>query len=99
MVTVKKPKESDVQRVIKKYLEFEGWYVYKNHQSLGSHRGLSDLTAFKKGQVMWIEVKMPKGKLSKHQEVFGQQVKANGCHFFVARSIECVQQYLKEKGI
>ena len=84
-------KESDIQRAIKEYLQYRGWMVYKNHQSLGSHRGLFDLTAVKDGRVVWIEVKKPKGKLSEHQVKFMAEITVHGGECMEARSIDDVK--------
>ena len=51
--------ESEIQAAIKEYLQWTGWFVFKNHQSLGSHRGVADLVAMKDGLTVWIEVKTP----------------------------------------
>lgn len=83
--------ESQIQRDIKEFLQWQGWYVYKNHQSLGSHRGLFDLTAIKNGRVVWIEVKTEKGKLSEQQERFKADIEARGGECCVARGIDDVK--------
>lgn len=83
-----KVKESDIQRQIKEYLQWHGWYVIKIHQSLGSYRGIADLYALKDGQHVWIEVKTPKGRLSEAQEKFRQDIISHGGKYLVARGIE-----------
>lgn len=89
----KQPKitESDIQAAIKEYLQWHGWMVVKIHQSLGSYKGIADLYALKDGVHVWIEVKMPKGRLSEHQEKFRQDVISHGGAYIVARSIEDVE--------
>ncbi len=86
--------ESQLQREIKEYLQWNGWFVYKNHQSLGSYRGLFDLTAIKNGRVVWIEVKKPKGKVSPLQQQFLEDIKQHGGECFVAKGINDVEAYL-----
>lgn len=61
-------KESEIQRQIKDYLQWRGWFVVKIHQSLGSYRGIADLYAIREGRSVWIEVKTSIGRLSMHQE-------------------------------
>ena len=85
-----KPKESDIQRGIKEYLQWHGWFVVKIHQSLGSYRGIADLFALKNGRHAWIEVKAPAGKMSNDQEKFKAEVEAHGGIYILARGIEDV---------
>ena len=80
--------ESSIQSHIKHYLMAKGWMVWKNHQSLGSYKGLADLTAIRNGIIIFIEVKTEKGKLSEHQKQFRDDIIRNGGNFFVARSLD-----------
>ncbi|MBT9174287.1 MAG: hypothetical protein DDT21_02700 [Syntrophomonadaceae bacterium] len=84
------PKESDIQKNIKAYLELRGFFVVKIHQSLGSHRGISDLYALKNGRHVWIEVKTPKGRLSEHQQRFKENIEAAGGEYRIARGLDDV---------
>lgn len=85
-----KLKESDIQRNIKEYLQWHGWFVVKIHQSLGSYKGIADLYALKGGRHIWIEVKTPAGKQSEDQIKFERDVMAAGGEYMVARSVEDV---------
>ncbi|MGB9886737.1 MAG: VRR-NUC domain-containing protein [Moorellales bacterium] len=87
--------EAEIQRQIRDYLRWTGWFVIRNHQSLGSHRGLADLTAVKDGWVVWIEVKVPGGRQSKYQEEFQRQIEAHGGTYILARSVEDVERALE----
>ena len=87
----KAPKETDIQNAIRDYLLWRGWYVIRHHQSLGSLKGLSDLTAIKDGWTVYVEVKTQKGTLSEDQEKFKDNVIAHGGTYVVARSVEDVQ--------
>lgn len=89
----KQPKitESNIQAAIKEYLQWHGWMVVKIHQSLGSYKGIADLYALRNGRHVWIEVKMPKGRLSEHQVKFREDVLAHGGVYIVARGIEDVE--------
>lgn len=91
-------KESDIQAQIRDYLRWNGWFCIKIHQSLGSYRGIADLYALKDGYSIWIEVKTPKGRLSKHQEKFRDDVLAHGGTYIVARSVEDVRNYVDKYG-
>lgn len=81
-------KEIDILRQVRDYLRWQGWYVYRNHQSLGSHKGLSDLTAVRDGKTVWIEIKKPGGKLSEHQIKFGEEIETHGCKYLIVKNIE-----------
>ena len=90
-----KEKESVIQFHIKRFLQYKGWFVFKNHQSLGSHRGVADLYAIKNGISLWIEVKTATGKLSEDQKKFRDDIIHAGGNYFVARSIDDVIEVLK----
>jgi hypothetical protein len=80
-------KESDIQRNVKQYLQIHGWFVFKNHQSLGSYKGIADLFAIKAGISIWIEIKKPKGVLSPFQIAFEKEITKHGGNYMVARDI------------
>ncbi|GAV21591.1 VRR-NUC domain-containing protein [Carboxydothermus pertinax] len=85
-------RERDIQALIKQYLQLKGWFVVKIHQSLGSYRGIADLYALKDGEHVWIEVKTPKGRTSKYQERFKEEIESHGGRYIVARGIEDLQK-------
>lgn len=87
--------ESQIQSMIIQMLRQFGWFVVKIHQSLGSYKGIADLYALKDGRNIWIEVKTPRGRLSKHQERFRDDVGAHGGEFIVARGIDDIEFLLK----
>jgi hypothetical protein len=91
---LKGPTETDILRGIRQYLQLRGWFVIRNQQNIGSHPGLTDLTAIKNGVVWWIEVKKPGGKLSKAQEKFRDNVIAAGGRWMAAYSVEDVVERL-----
>ena len=92
---MKKPviKERDVLRQVRDYLTLRNWFVYRNHQSLGSHKGLSDLTAIKGGRVIWVEIKKPGGKLSDYQRVFRDNILGCGGTHYVVDSLEVIMAF------
>ncbi len=89
-------RESDIQATIRDYLRWTGWYVVRHHQTLGSHVGLADLQAIKGGQVIMVEVKTARGRLSQDQVQFAADWEDHGGAYIVARSIEDVERALKE---
>lgn len=81
-------KEIDILRQVRDYLRWQGWYVYRNHQSLGSHKGLSDLTAVRNGVTAWIEIKKPGGRISDYQLKFREEIEAHGGKYLIVTKIE-----------
>lgn len=82
------PTEAEIQTTIRQFLEWRGWFVYKNHQSMGSHKGIADLTAIKDHQVVWVEIKSKKGNLSGWQQQFKEEILAHGGIYIVATSVD-----------
>lgn len=69
-------KEQDLQSKIVKELKSNGWAVVKT--ILLSKNGYPDLFAFKKGVIIFIEVKKPNGVRSKIQEYRIKELKKEG---------------------
>lgn len=80
--------ERDTQKQIKTFLQYQGWFVVKIHQSMGSHKGIADLYALRGGVGVWIEVKTPTGRQSQDQQKFQQEVEAHGGTYILARGID-----------
>jgi len=85
-------KERDILKQVRQYLRLKGWLVYRMQQGLGAHRGFPDLVAAKDGQVLFIEVKTPKGRLSGYQEQFRDEIRAQGLRYIVVRSVEDIMR-------
>lgn len=95
-----KEKETDIQNQIRDYLRMKGWFVIRHQQSMGSLKGLSDLSALKDGITIYIEVKTSKGYQSDYQKQFQQDIESHGGVYILARSIEDVQdidKYLEKQ--
>lgn len=90
----KKNPESIIQEQVRDALRFDGWYVIRHQQGLGSHRGLSDLTAIKEGRTIYVEIKTPTGHLSDYQEQFKKDIENHGGVYIVCRRLEDIQPYL-----
>jgi len=86
------PKERDIQRQIKEYLQWQGWFCVKIHQSLGSYRGIADLYAIRDGRSIWIEIKTSAGRQSDDQRQFQADIEGHGGTYIVARSVEDVEK-------
>ena len=85
------PKETDIQNTMRDYLRWHGWFVIRHQQSLGSHKGLSDLTALKDGWTVYIEAKTATGTLSEEQRSFCDEIVANGGTYVIGRCVEDVK--------
>lgn len=48
---------------------------------------------------VFVEVKSPTGKQSQEQKSFERQVKDAGAYYFVARSVEDVERWMRENGV
>ena len=81
---------------IRNNLTFLGWFVVRNHQSLGSMKGMPDLQACKDGISVWIEVKAPTGKLSDAQRDFIQNLDNQGHICIVAKTWSFVQAVISD---
>ena len=91
-----KQTETQIQSAIREYLRWNGWFVIRNQQSMGSLKGLADLTAIKGGRVLWLEIKTPRGTQSIYQQEFEATIKAHGGEYVLADSVEVVERYLRE---
>lgn len=90
------PTETEIQTEIRQILELHGWYVIRHQQGLGSLKGLSDLSAIKDGQTVYIEVKTPRGRLSEWQNKFAANIAAHGGTYIVMRSGDDALQFCRE---
>lgn len=86
--------ETIIQNQVREALRMDGWYVIRHQQGLGSHLGLSDLTAIKEGKTIYIEIKTPTGKLSDFQLQFKANIERHGGTYIVCRCLEDIQPYL-----
>ena len=97
--------EHDLQNTIRLELAKQGWVTFrvnvgkvKMHDGrwfdTGLPPGFSDLMALKEGRTVFIEVKAKKGKPSKVQLNFIEQMKKNGFSAGVVYSLEDVKELL-----
>lgn len=96
----KKNPETSIQSAIKEYLQWKGFFVYRNQANIGSHKGIADLTALRADMpALFIEVKSAKGELSAYQRQFGDEVVNHGHCYVVARSVQDVIGHLIKVGL
>ena len=82
--------EGAILAALRSYLRLRGWYVIRHQQSMGSHKGLSDLTAIKDGITVYLETKRPGAPLSPVQEQFKTAIEGHGGVYRVVASYDDV---------
>ena len=91
------------QQDIKSYLEFKGFFVWKNNQfNKRGYRiksGVSDLTAVGHGHTIFVECKTGNDKQSEKQIEFENEIKKHGGHYFVAYSWQDVSDFLHKNNL
>ena len=99
MPTVKKPREGDLVKVIRQYLELQGAVVIRNNSGClrdATNRpvrfgetGSADLVCcLRGGRYLAVEVKGPKGRLRPSQAVWLDRVRSAGGLAVVARTLQ-----------
>lgn len=80
--------EKEAVKQLKKFWKANGWYVIRNQQNIGSHKGLADFTVIKNGVVIFVEVKSDKGRQSPAQKLFEKDIVKHGGYYCVCRSVD-----------
>lgn len=93
-----KQTETDLKHTVRHYLSLKGIFNFPLTQGLGSFRGAPDRVLFFKGEVIFLELKTEKGKLSEWQEEFKRQCENDGIRYYVVRSLEDVRAIVDEKA-
>ena len=79
----------------------EGRRGYRTQQMIKRHglrKGWPDLTILHGGDLLTIELKSARGRLSPEQRVVAEIIKKAGGYWACCRSLEEVQQWLKDQG-
>ena len=79
-------RESVIETKVSTYAKSKGWLVYKFVAP--GRSGVPDRLYIKEGQVIFIEFKTAKGKLSKLQEVQIERIRQQGIPVYVINNIE-----------
>ena len=99
-MSYKKRDEKSVENEIKQYIKEHGGLCYKIHGGdLYQETGIPDLLVCWGGLFFGIEVKDPQGKPSAIQLVQGTRIKKAGGHFIIAKSLQDVIDYVKNKEV
>lgn len=87
--------ETNIKGQTRDYLSIKGIFNYPLLQGVASYKGLPDRVMHLNGQVHYLEIKRPTGKLSSAQEEFQQQCQADGIPYHVIRCIEELQKIVE----
>ena len=66
-----------------------------NGKVWGGRKGTSDLIAIGHGDILFIELKRPKGKQSPEQVVFQKEMVSRGFNYVVVRSLEDIEKVIE----
>lgn len=91
----KPPLEKEITKEIRRFLNMKRIFHWKAWAGLGSVKGVPDIIGCYKGQMLAIEVKGERGRVSPAQELFMDNLKQSGAICFVARSVQDVIDNLK----
>ena len=96
----KERNEKRIENEIKAFIKGRGGLCYKIHGGdLYQETGIPDLLVCWNGLFFGIEVKDPQGKPSLIQLAQGARIQKAGGHFIIAKSVQDVKDYIKEKGL
>jgi hypothetical protein len=84
-----------VARIIRHLKTIDHCFAWKEHGGPHSTAGLPDVICCYHGQFLAFEVKTPKGKLTKLQEITLGKINAAKGHAFKVTSVEEVQEVLR----
>lgn len=87
--------ETDLKSQIKDYLAIRGIFSFPITQGLGSYRGAPDRIMHLNSEVVYLEIKLPKGKMSEWQSAFQEQCKSDGIDYQVIKSLEDLQSIIE----
>ena len=90
-------KEKEIKKAIKDYFQVRHIDYFHNLAGIGAYKGISDLVFFHPiiHNIIFLEVKTPKGELSEYQKKFRDMVEKHGYIYLVARSIDDIIEYCK----
>ena len=83
------------------YIKYRNYKQNNNRYFRAGIKGMSDIIAIApdgKGQIIAIEVKSIKGKISDDQQLFLQKIQDNGGMAIVARQLEEVASMFRDMG-
>ena len=101
--------EKTIQTDILAWLNFNGFFAWKNHlggihragqpTTKNPNRGAPDIFAVKDGFFLGIEVKAPGGRPAEHQILWLEKFRQHGGHPVIASSLDACITAIKQTGI
>ena len=89
-------RESDIQKLIIRYFENDGWLVVKIIQT--NKNGWPDLQVHKNNYTIFVEVKSENGKLSELQKYRHEQLREKGFIVIITSSLKQLENELIRIG-
>lgn len=89
--------ETALKGQIKDYLALKGIFSFPLTQGLGSYRGAPDRIMHLNKKVVYLEIKLPNGKVSDYQYAFLNQCLVDSIDYWVIRSIEDLEKLMEAK--
>ncbi len=97
---IREIRERDVLKSVRRFLSLlDKCYVARQHQTLGSTKGVPDLLVCLDGIFVAIEVKSPRGRLSADQSEQLDKISAAGGVALVVRSVEELSKALFDNNL
>lgn len=85
--------EKEAVKQLKKFWKANGWYVIRNQQNIGSHKGLADFLVIRNGIHIFVEAKGEKGRQSPMQKQFQDDIEKVGSDYVLCKSVEDFEKY------
>lgn len=92
-----KQTETDLKHQLKDYLALKGIFSWPVTQGIASYKGAPDRVMHLNGKVVYLEIKLPKGKMSENQLDFQAQCEDDNISYVVIRSLEDLQVLVEPK--
>lgn len=81
--------ENQIQKQCIDYLRSHRWFLVENYKNVRPRvKGVSDITAIRKGRHLWIEFKTYQNDQSTEQIEFEMAIKNHGAEYIVVRSLD-----------
>ena len=89
--------ETNIKHQVRDYLDIKGVFNFPLLQGIGAYKGLPDRVMHFKDNVVYLEIKKPKGKLSEYQEAFRLMCWRDCIEYLVIRSLDDIMNYVEGK--
>ena len=80
--------DKELTQEMKKYWKSNGWLAIRTQQNVGSHKGIADFVVMKDGRTVFVELKGEKGRQTKDQKKFENDMISHGSYYLCIKSVE-----------